>query len=177
MTPGESHNEWYHYYCSNFYPFKGKQYTRIHFRDMGIQCFLTFGDICQIYGDMGYWDPLPGSHKYERYTGPFECIFIANMYFSHIIFFQKSNAVIALPQDANITGSCNSGNLETLTVFFFTGNIWVFTLNVKGSGSTWNELFMTSANDITYSWQYVVLTYYIDSHFPDARDISGKNLG
>ena len=22
MTPGESHNEWYHYYCSNFYPFK-----------------------------------------------------------------------------------------------------------------------------------------------------------
>ena len=22
MTPGESHNEWYHYYCSNFCPFK-----------------------------------------------------------------------------------------------------------------------------------------------------------
>ena len=21
MTPGESHNEWYHYYCSNFYVF------------------------------------------------------------------------------------------------------------------------------------------------------------
>ena len=22
MTPGESHNEWYQYYCSNFYAFK-----------------------------------------------------------------------------------------------------------------------------------------------------------
>ena len=22
MTPGESHNEWYHYYCSNLYVFK-----------------------------------------------------------------------------------------------------------------------------------------------------------
>ena len=23
MTPGESHNEWYQYYCSNFYVFNG----------------------------------------------------------------------------------------------------------------------------------------------------------
>ena len=25
MTPGESHNEWYQYYCSNFCPFKAKE--------------------------------------------------------------------------------------------------------------------------------------------------------
>ena len=29
--------------------FKGKQDAWINFRDMGIQCFLNFGDICHIY--------------------------------------------------------------------------------------------------------------------------------
>ena len=29
MTPGESHNEWYQYYCSIFYLFKDKDYCPI----------------------------------------------------------------------------------------------------------------------------------------------------
>ena len=36
--------------------FKGIQDTWINFRDMGIQCFLNFGDICLFYFmDMGYF--------------------------------------------------------------------------------------------------------------------------
>ena len=31
MTPGESHNEWYQYYCSNFYVFKQDQYFIINY--------------------------------------------------------------------------------------------------------------------------------------------------
>ena len=35
--------------------FKGIQDTWINFRDMGIECFLNFGDICHIsFRDMGY---------------------------------------------------------------------------------------------------------------------------
>ena len=35
---------------------KGIQDTWINFRDMGIQCFLNFGDICHIsFKDMGHF--------------------------------------------------------------------------------------------------------------------------
>ena len=39
MTPGESHNEWYQYYCSNICPFKGNGYT---FRVDNLICFYDF---------------------------------------------------------------------------------------------------------------------------------------
>ena len=92
----------------------------------------------------------------------------------HPVYFQKSNVVIAIPDDAIINGSCTSGRIETLQVFFFTNNIWAFTINIKSNEDTRKSHWIMANKDITYAWEYVVLTYYIDSHFPDARDVSGK---
>ena len=39
MTPGESHIEWYQYYCSNIYVFKEKKYNVVR---VGFGCVLAF---------------------------------------------------------------------------------------------------------------------------------------
>ena len=45
-------NRW----VKNLLIFKGIRDTWTNFRDMGIQCFLKFGDICHIYfRDIGYF--------------------------------------------------------------------------------------------------------------------------
>ena len=36
MAPGESHNEWYHYYCSIFYVFKKGFRPGCHMFDIGL---------------------------------------------------------------------------------------------------------------------------------------------
>ena len=42
MTPGESHNEWYHYYCSNFFVFKRYLFYKPYKQNLNIVMTLTF---------------------------------------------------------------------------------------------------------------------------------------
>ena len=41
MTPGESHNEWYQYYCSNICPFNNILHLQYRTLDMSVTCNCT----------------------------------------------------------------------------------------------------------------------------------------
>ena len=55
MTPGESHNEWYQYYCSNIYPFNWPNLRALSYASLLI---LTHKLHCTSKGDALKWPAL-----------------------------------------------------------------------------------------------------------------------
>ena len=89
---------------------------------------------------------------------------------------QVETAAIEIPKDAvNYGSSCASIDKEFLQIVFFntTGKPWSFDINIVKSNKAESQLGYSADGDVTYSWKNVELTYYIDSHFKDAKDTSG----
>ena len=64
MTPGKSHNEWYHYYCLNFYVFN------IHFSPRAIPAKLWTATLLTIKIDLNGVLKLLSNLKPDKAAGP-----------------------------------------------------------------------------------------------------------